>query len=75
MCRNNKLEGVLVRNCRQSLHVYVRFSDSHEFEKPNDVNALKLMNRCAEEVMKEFQDLIFAYGESDEYRYMGHQHI
>ena len=45
-----------------------RFSDSHEFEKPNDANALKLMNRCAEEVMKEFQDLILAYGQSDEYR-------
>jgi tRNA(His) guanylyltransferase len=48
-----------------------RFSDSHEFEKPNDENALKLMNRCAEEVMKEFQDLILAYGQSDEYRSVG----
>ena len=48
--------------------ICVRFSDSHEFEKPNDVNALNLMNRCAKEVMKEFQDLILAYGQSDEYR-------
>lgn len=46
-----------------------RFSDSHSFEKPNDVSALELMNRCAEEVMKEFQDVILAYGQSDEYRY------
>ena len=47
---------------------YCRFSDSHEFEKPNDANALNLMNRCAKEVMQEFQDLILAYGQSDEYR-------
>ena len=62
-----KNQWLLIRDC-QSLHVCARFSDSHEFEKPNDVNALKLMNRCAEEVMKEFQDLILAYGQSDEYR-------
>lgn len=48
----------------------VRFSDIHEFEKPNDANALKLMNRCAEEVIKEFQDLILGYGQSDEYRFV-----
>ena len=45
-----------------------RFCDDHKFIKPNDNRALWLMNRCAESVMKEFQDIILAYGQSDEYR-------
>ena len=45
-----------------------RFSDGHGFEKPNDLKALQLMNKCAETVMKEFTDIVIAYGQSDEYR-------
>ncbi|KAK4762681.1 hypothetical protein SAY86_008449 [Trapa natans] len=45
-----------------------RFSDIHEFEKPNDSRALNLMNACAVAVLNEFQDVVFAYGVSDEYR-------
>ena len=45
-----------------------RFSDGHGFEKPNDLRALQLMNKCAETVMKEFTDILIAYGQSDEYR-------
>ena len=30
------------------------------------------MNRCALETCKEFPDAIFAYGQSDEYRYTGY---
>lgn len=44
-----------------------RFSDEHGFEKPNDRRALRLMNKCAETVMKEFTDIVLAYGQSDEY--------
>ena len=61
-------EDLLVMVDYLTFVIRVRFSDSHEFEKPNDANALNLMNRCAKEVMKEFQDLILAYGQSDEYR-------
>lgn len=46
-----------------------RFSDEHGFEKPNDLRALQLMNKCAETVMKEFTDIVIAYGQSDEYRW------
>lgn len=46
-----------------------RFSEVHEFEKPNDKQALNLMNSCAVAVLEEIQDIIFAYGVSDEYRY------
>ena len=47
-----------------------RFSEVHEFEKPNDEQALKLMNSCAVAVLEEFQDIAFAYGVSDEFRYV-----
>lgn len=47
---------------------FVRFSDIHAFEKPNDEQALNLMNSCAAAVLQEFEDIIFAYGVSDEFR-------
>jgi tRNA(His) guanylyltransferase len=46
------------------------FSRAHAFTKPNDVNALNLMNIAAKSVMKELSsDIVLAYGDSDEYRY------
>ena len=54
--------------------VQFRFADVHKFAKPNDVRALNLMNKCAESVMKEFQDIVIAYGQSDEYRYISDTH-
>ena len=45
-----------------------RFSVCHGFAKPNDQNALDLMNKCAASVMKEFPDIVISYGQSDEYR-------
>ncbi|CAK9137992.1 unnamed protein product [Ilex paraguariensis] len=46
-----------------------RFAEVHEFEKPNDEQALCLMNSCAVAVLEEFNDIVFSYGMSDEYRY------
>ena len=40
----------------------------HKFDKPNDDRALGLMTCCASRVMKEFSDIVIAYGQSDEYR-------
>ena len=45
-----------------------RFSDCHGFLKPNDQRALDLMNKCAACVVREFPDIVIAYGQSDEYR-------
>ena len=45
-----------------------RFSTKYEFRKPNDQNALDLMNASAWAVVKELPDIILAYGVSDEYR-------
>ncbi|GAB2215880.1 hypothetical protein Drorol1_Dr00023639 [Drosera rotundifolia] len=51
-------------------HHFHNFSDSHEFEKPNDKQALKLMNVCAVAVLLKIEDVIFAYGQSDEYSFI-----
>uniref|UniRef100_A0A7S0URY5 tRNA(His) guanylyltransferase n=1 Tax=Polytomella parva TaxID=51329 RepID=A0A7S0URY5_9CHLO len=49
---------------------FTKFSDIHDFEKPNDKRALDLMDACASELMKEFADIRLAYGESDEYSFV-----
>ena len=46
-----------------------RFSDAHAFAKPNDKRALDLMDHAARSVMEEYQDVLLAFGESDEYRH------
>ncbi|KAI8535998.1 hypothetical protein RHMOL_Rhmol10G0220600 [Rhododendron molle] len=46
------------------------FSEEHEFEKPNDGQALNLMNSCAVAVMEEFKDIVFSYGVSDEFSFV-----
>lgn len=51
------------------IHSTSRFSEDHDFEKPNDLAALQLMDRAATEVMTSFPDIFIAYGQSDEYRY------
>src|SRR5690349_17038928 len=50
-----------------------KFSDSHNFEKPNDLRGLNLMNHAASCVMKEFDEIILAYGQSDEYSFVFHR--
>ncbi|KAK4485986.1 hypothetical protein RD792_008641 [Penstemon davidsonii] len=47
-----------------------RFSEVHEFEKPNDAQALNLMNSCAVGILEEFKDIVFSYGVSDEYSFV-----
>ncbi|XP_044975582.1 tRNA(His) guanylyltransferase 2-like isoform X2 [Hordeum vulgare subsp. vulgare] len=47
-----------------------RFSKIHAFEKPNDENALRLMNACATSMLEKFPDIVFAYGVSDEYSFV-----
>uniref|UniRef100_A0A6M2F7G0 tRNA(His) guanylyltransferase n=1 Tax=Populus davidiana TaxID=266767 RepID=A0A6M2F7G0_9ROSI len=47
-----------------------RFSEVHDFEKPNDEQALNLMNSCAVAVLQEFPDVVFSYGVSDEYSFV-----
>ncbi|MCO5559350.1 hypothetical protein L7F22_012948 [Adiantum nelumboides] len=52
---------------------FIRFSDAHDFQKPNDMGALNLMNDCAKAVMEDLPDIVFAYGISDEYSFVIHR--
>ncbi|KAF8376724.1 hypothetical protein HHK36_031608 [Tetracentron sinense] len=47
-----------------------RFSEVHEFEKPNDEQALNLMNSCATAMLEEYPDIVFSYGFGDEYSFV-----
>ncbi|KAH8244274.1 hypothetical protein KR026_005232 [Drosophila bipectinata] len=47
-----------------------KFSKTHDFDKPNDENALNVMNAAATAVMQEFRDIVLAYGQSDEYSFV-----
>ncbi|KAM3359802.1 hypothetical protein P3S68_019513 [Capsicum galapagoense] len=46
------------------------FCEDNGFQKPNDEQALKLMNSCAVSLLEMFKDIIFAYGVSDEYSFV-----
>lgn len=48
---------------------FTKFSDTHDFEKPNDIAALQVMNCAAEAVCQNFEEIILAYGQSDEYSF------
>lgn len=47
------------------------FSKYYDFDKPNDIRALKLMNACSKNIVLKYRnDIILAYGESDEYSFI-----
>lgn len=48
----------------------VRFAEQHKFTKPNDNRALGLMSRSARSVMEELEDIVIAYGQSDEFSFV-----
>ncbi|TYJ53922.1 hypothetical protein B9479_005471, partial [Cryptococcus floricola] len=47
-----------------------KFSDEHDFSKPNDKRALDLMDAAAQAVLEEYKDVVMAFGESDEYSFL-----
>ncbi|NIG60798.1 putative tRNA(His) guanylyltransferase [Pontoporia blainvillei] len=58
---------VVVRLDGRNFH---RFAEKHNFTKPNDSRALHLMTKCAQTVMEELEDIVIAYGQSDEYSFV-----
>lgn len=58
---------IVIRVDGKSFH---KFSDKHNFHKPNDIRALNLMNRAASKVMEYYKDVIISYGTSDEYSFV-----
>lgn len=47
-----------------------KLSKEYDFKKPNDLDALNLMNKCARKIMEDIPDIILAYGDSDEYSFL-----
>lgn len=47
-----------------------KFSEHYNFDKPNDVRALGVMNKTAEVMLRQFPDIVLAYGDSDEYLFL-----
>lgn len=48
-----------------------RFANDHQFKKPNDGNALELMNEAARFVVNDLRpEIILAFGESDEFSFL-----
>lgn len=59
---------MLVRIDGKGFH---RFSNDHDFAKPNDGKALELMNEAARFVMNDLRpEITLAFGESDEYSFL-----
>nr|CAB3266943.1 probable tRNA(His) guanylyltransferase [Phallusia mammillata] len=72
--RKFELPDMCLPNCWPIVRIdgknFHKFSHKHEFEKPNDARALKLMSRAAQEVMNGMVDVVLAYGQSDEYSFV-----
>ncbi|KAF9449765.1 Thg1-domain-containing protein [Macrolepiota fuliginosa MF-IS2] len=72
--RNFELPDPLLPNTflvfRVDGHSFHRFSDAHNFTKPNDIRALQLMDHAARDTMEAHPDIVLAFGESDEYSFL-----
>ncbi|RMY86404.1 hypothetical protein D0861_05959 [Hortaea werneckii] len=52
---------------------FTKLCKKYGFQKPNDKRALDLLNASATEVVKQFVDVVLAYGQSDEYSFILHE--
>ncbi|XP_036404763.1 probable tRNA(His) guanylyltransferase [Megalops cyprinoides] len=72
--RNFETDDTCLRNCyivvRLDGRNFHKFADQHNFAKPNDDRALDLMTQSARSVMEELEDIVIAYGQSDEYSFV-----
>lgn len=72
--KNFEQENHLLPDCHIVVRVdgrgFHKFSKFYNFEKPNDLRAIELMNKCAELIVSQFDDVIMAYGDSDEYSFL-----
>ncbi|XP_035898434.1 probable tRNA(His) guanylyltransferase [Anopheles stephensi] len=67
-------EEKLLPNCWVVVRIdgkgFHRFCNVHTFTKPNDLDALQLMNLAGMTVMQEFNEIAIGYGQSDEYSFV-----
>ncbi|XP_075897633.1 putative tRNA(His) guanylyltransferase isoform X2 [Nelusetta ayraudi] len=72
--RNFETDDSCLRNCyivvRLDGRNFHKFADQHKFTKPNDNRALGLMTQSARCVMSELEDIVIAYGQSDEFSFV-----
>uniref|UniRef100_A0A8P4K7F5 Probable tRNA(His) guanylyltransferase n=1 Tax=Dicentrarchus labrax TaxID=13489 RepID=A0A8P4K7F5_DICLA len=72
--RNFETDDTCLRNCyivvRLDGRNFHKFAEQHKFTKPNDNRALGLMTQCARSVMGELEDIVIAYGQSDEFSFV-----
>ncbi|KAG8004179.1 putative tRNA(His) guanylyltransferase [Nibea albiflora] len=72
--RNFETDDACLRNCyivvRLDGRNFHKFAEQHKFTKPNDNRALGLMTRSARSVMGELEDIVIAYGQSDEFSFV-----
>ncbi|CDR95849.1 tRNA-His guanylyltransferase, putative [Babesia bigemina] len=70
--RQFEQETTLMPDCWPLIRVdgrgFTGFSKVHDFRKPNEPLALGVINAAAAHVMAQFDDIVLAYGHSDEYR-------
>ncbi|PAA49809.1 hypothetical protein BOX15_Mlig003885g1, partial [Macrostomum lignano] len=50
-----------------------KFSERHEFAKPNEPRCIRLMTLAARRVLMEHRSILLAYGQSDEYSFVLHK--
>uniref|UniRef100_A0A3Q4B3Z3 tRNA(His) guanylyltransferase n=1 Tax=Mola mola TaxID=94237 RepID=A0A3Q4B3Z3_MOLML len=72
--RNFEMDDACLRNCyivvRLDGRNFHKFAEQHKFTKPNDDRALGLMARSARSVMGDLEDIVIAYGQSDEFSFI-----
>ncbi|XP_031601147.1 probable tRNA(His) guanylyltransferase isoform X1 [Oreochromis aureus] len=72
--RNFEADDTCLRNCyivvRLDGRNFHKFAEQHKFAKPNDDRALGLMRKSAHSVMEELEDIVIAYGQSDEFSFV-----
>ncbi|XP_055524405.1 probable tRNA(His) guanylyltransferase isoform X2 [Wyeomyia smithii] len=72
--KSYETHDTLQKNCWIVIRVdgkgFSKFCDVHKFTKPNDERGLNLMSLAAITVMQEFNEIILAYGQSDEYSFV-----
>ncbi|KAI3351256.1 hypothetical protein L3Q82_005810 [Scortum barcoo] len=72
--RNFETDDTCLRNCyivvRLDGRNFHKFAEQHKFAKPNDNRALGLMTQSARSVMGELEDIVVAYGQSDEFSFV-----
>ncbi|KAJ7802471.1 tRNAHis guanylyltransferase-domain-containing protein [Mycena olivaceomarginata] len=64
------LPGVFMVFRWMATHSIGAFSEEHEFTRPSDIRALALMDHTARDLMEQYFDIVFAFGESDEFNFL-----